>query len=200
MVGHGLRPLGLVLQVVVPAGPRAAAPREQRAVGVQHRVVALVGDRAEQLAPRRRSGRRACAAPGRSGRRSRPRRSCSGSPPAGVTSTRSSKRSMRRPGVDSRSRSPNGARSPPRSLRAPPLTVRQVGRSREAEHAVVGEELGEQAGREVPHPRGSADQTADACGHDQPLHELRRVAALVEELAERRAGSRSARSARAPRG
>ena len=36
-------------QVVVPARPRAAAPRQHPHVGVQHRLVALVGDRAQDL-------------------------------------------------------------------------------------------------------------------------------------------------------
>ena len=63
-----------------PAGgssssPRRAAARQQRAVGVQHRLVRLVGDRAQHLGLGLGSGRASIAAPGRSGRRESPRRS-----------------------------------------------------------------------------------------------------------------------------
>src|SRR5271166_4753955 len=36
--------------MVVPACPRAPPPREKRAIGVEHGLVALIGDRFEQLA------------------------------------------------------------------------------------------------------------------------------------------------------
>ena len=49
VVGHGRLAGRLVEQVIVPARPRAAPAREHPRVGVQHRLVGLVGDRAEQL-------------------------------------------------------------------------------------------------------------------------------------------------------
>ena len=50
MVGHRRQVGHLAVEVVVPARPRAPAARELRAVGVQHRLVAAVRDRAEQVA------------------------------------------------------------------------------------------------------------------------------------------------------
>ena len=50
VVGDGAQRLGLAQQVKVPRRARAAAAREQGGVGVQHRLVVLVGDRAEHLA------------------------------------------------------------------------------------------------------------------------------------------------------
>ena len=75
VVGHGRAPGGLVGEVEVPARPGAAAPWHQGGVGVQDGLVALVGERAEQVALEPVSARPASRAPGRRGRRGRPRRS-----------------------------------------------------------------------------------------------------------------------------
>ena len=50
VVGDGAQRLGLAQQVEVPGGARETAAGEQGGVGVEDRLVALVGDRAEHLA------------------------------------------------------------------------------------------------------------------------------------------------------
>ena len=53
------------------------------------------------------------------------------------------------------------------------------------EHAVVVEELGQETRGHSPHPRRVRRPHRGGLRHDQPLHEVARVAARVEELAER---------------
>ena len=164
-------------QVVVPARPRPPAARQQRAVGVQHGLVGLVRDRAEDLVlavggvgAACRSAWSECVASTTSSKRS-------GSPPRGVTVTPSSSRVIDVTGVLTRSRSRErlrdrvdvGARAADDGL-----PLRALG---EPEHPVVGEELDQEARRERPHLARVGRPHGRRLRHDQPLHERPRVPA-----------------------
>ncbi len=74
VVGNRGPPRRLLGQVEVPARPGAATPGQQARVGVQHGLVGLVGDRAQQLVLGLAGIGQHARAPGRSGPRARPRR------------------------------------------------------------------------------------------------------------------------------
>ena len=184
-----VRSVGSRLEVEVPARPGAPPARQLARVGVQDGLVRLVGDRAEHLALGAASGRRASRAPGRSGRRrSRGRSSPARRPPA-TSSTRSRWRRIERTGVAGPDavgerrgeRLDVAARAPGDRAPARPAAQR--------EHAVVVEELGQEAGRELPHLRRVGRPDRRGLRHDQPVDERARVAAGVEELAQRRAAA-----------
>ena len=160
--GRAIRRLGL--KVVVPARPRSPAPRQQPHVGVEHCLVALIRDRAEELAlavgrvleQRRAPGRNASASTTSSNR--------SASPPRGRTSTWSGRRVTEATGVDSRSRPVNRAISASTYRLDPPRIVRHCGRSRKPSIPWWSKNSARNRAGKLHIWRGSADHTADAWG------------------------------------
>ena len=177
---------------------RAPSARgQQRGVGVQQRGVGGVGHRAEHLALRRRSARPAWPAPGRGGWRRRRRRSVVTSPLPSVTSTPSAVSSTEVTLAPVRTSGRPAATLATYCLRAAgdgaPLRAAE-----DAEHAVVLQEREEVARGVVERDLGVARPHG---GHER-LHEVarevRREAALGEELAQRRGrGPRRRRQERA---
>ena len=185
VIGDGRAVARLAEEVEVPRLARSGPARQQRGVGVERRLVGLVGEGAEQLALARRTDPPAARAPGRRGRRARPRRSAR--PCRRPARTRdavvlAADRLDRRGEPDARrerrrQRLDVAARPADHRLPARPVA--------EAEHAVVVEELGEEAHRERPERRRVGRPHRGDLRHDQPLDEPARVAALVDELRER---------------
>ena len=133
------------VEQVVPRGARAGRPRQQRAVGVQHRLVDGVREPAQRRALGGASGRPASRGPGRGGRRSRPGRS-------GARRSRSRRR-RRAPsettGVPACTWSPRRSAITLDVLAAAARDRAPLGRVRDRQHAVVGEEADQVPGREV---------------------------------------------------
>jgi hypothetical protein len=74
--------------------------------------------------------------------------------------------------------------------------VRDAPAAGEAEHAVVVEELGQEAGREAPHLLRVGRPHGRRLGHDQALDEGARVTAVLEPAAQRRVVARGQQGAR----
>ena len=166
-----VRPAGVAEQMVVPARPGAPAPRQHRRVGVEHRLVGLVGDRAQDLvAPRR--WRRPAGASAWS---------------EWVASTTSSKRlglaatwgdehvvglAPDGPHRGAQAQAPREAAQ--QRLDVPGRAAADGPPARpvpEREHAVVVEELDQEAGGEVPHLPRVGRPHRRRLRHDQALDE-----------------------------
>ncbi len=184
------------VEVVVPAGPCCAAPRQQRGVGVQDRLVALVGDRAEDLALGRRGvGQHRERLVGVGGDHDLV--VALGAAAVGdhldIAQPAGDGAHRRRRADSVRERRGQRIDVAPRAAGhgAPARPVA------EAEHAVVGEERRQEAGRERPQLVGVGRPHGRGLGDDQPLDEPLRVAAAGEQLAQRGSGARRARGQRA---
>ena len=104
----GVRPLAV--GAVDPARPAGPPPRHLPGVAVQDGRVAAIADRAERGGARPRSAVREGAAPGRRGRRARPRRTAPAGRPGTCTVTPSPSRATRRDRCAG-----DGCRTPPAS-------------------------------------------------------------------------------------
>ena len=178
-----VRSVGRVREMEVPARPRAPGAEAARAIGVQHGFVRPVRDGAEDLASRPARDPRASRAPGRSGGQhdvveafaapvaARPHRR---SRAIGAPAFRPD------PAADGRGQRLDVARRPRRDRRAS-SGAREARTSRGLRRSRQSLPAGKSRMR-----RGSVDQTAKP-GNDQAAPRLPGVAALVEELAKRRA-------------
>jgi hypothetical protein len=186
VVGHRRAAGGLVEQVVVPARPCRAPARQQRAVGVKHRLVGLVGERAEDLvlAVRGiRQRRQRLVGVGcqhdlvealRLAAAWRDEHVIVKSPHAGdgrVQAYAVGERRRQRLDVARRSTRDRAPLRPPR----------------QRQHPVVVEERDEEARGEGPHLVRIGRPDRRGLGHDQLAHERVGVAQLREPVAQRRA-------------
>ena len=137
---------------------------------------------------RPRSGRRASPAPGRSGSRSRPRRSPRSRSPRPRSARRRRAARCAAPALAGGRGRARGRRSPRRSgsSRRDGSPARPVA---QAEHAVIVEELGHEAGRKAPHLLGVGRPDRRGLGDDQALDEVTGEAALLQPVPERGRGA-----------
>ena len=184
MVRHRRLAGRLLEQVVVPARPRAAAAREQGSIGVQDRLVGLVGDRAQQLVlAGRRVGEQLQRLVGVGGEDDLVEA-------LGVVAARRDRDVVGVPG-DLVDRSREAETVTPRRGQRLDVAVRAAGDRpplravAEAEHPVVGEELDQEARGEAPHLARVGRPHRRGLGHDQAVDERARVPPLLQEVPER---------------
>jgi hypothetical protein len=184
VIGDGAQRLGLAQQVEVPRRARPAATGQQRAVGVEHRLVVLVGDRPEQLAllrARVAEHRERLVGVGGDhhlvealGLRSR-----DGDLHVVL---RSRDRPHLRAEADALA---EGGGERLHVARRPAHHGRPARAVAEAEHPVIGKELGQEAHREAVHARGVGRPHRRDLRDDQPLDERAREAVPAQELRKR---------------
>ena len=196
VVGHGRARTRLCAPVVVPACPGPASAGQHPGVGVQHRLVHLIGDRGEDRSLERLASS-SSPAPGRSGWPGRPRRSARPPlprphpDPVLLAAHRPHRRAQPDPLRKRRHQRLDVPRRP--AANDPP-----AGPTSEPEHAVVVEELGQEAGREAPHLPRIGRPDGRRLGHDQALYERLREPVALQPVAERRDLARGQQLTRSP--
>ena len=150
-------------QVVVPARPRAPPAGQHPHVGVEHRLVGLIGDRAEDLVLAIAGVAQAARAPGRNGSPAPPRRTALPRPPRGLTSTWSC---VARDGIDRRVATAAVRRTAASTLRRTERIPRGPSASGAGRETTSMPWLSKNSARKRAGKlhiwRGSADHTADA--------------------------------------